>query len=161
MLLGSASPCVESYYNAKTGKYALVEMHTRYKGISPPKTQTIDIRKAHLKKQMKYQFSLEMLDGIEQTLSAGKQVILFQNRRGYSPILSCDICSYSPNCKRCDVSLTYHKWNHHLKCHYCGYSEKTPSICSDCGGKSFVDKGFGTEKIEESLIELFPKNVIV
>jgi len=159
VLLGSATPCVESYYNAKTGKYALVEMHTRYQGIAPPKIQTIDIRKAHLKKQMKYQFSPEMLTSIEQTLSAGKQVILFQNRRGYSPVLSCGTCAYTPNCNSCDVSLTYHKWNNQLKCHYCGYTEKLPEVCPSCSAKDFSDKGFGTEQIEESLKALFPEHV--
>ena len=157
VLLGSATPCVESYYNAKTGKYALVEMHTRYQGIAPPKIQTIDIRKAHLKKQMKYQFSPEMLTSIEQTLSAGKQVILFQNRRGYSPVLSCGTCAYTPNCNSCDVSLTYHKWNNHLKCHYCGYTEKLPEVCPSCSANDFEDKGFGTEQIEESLRALLPE----
>ena len=160
VLLGSATPSLETYHNAKKNKYALVKMETRYQGIALPKIETIDIRKAYLKKQMNHQFSPGLLNAMHESLDADTQIILFQNRRGYSPILSCDICSYNPNCKRCDVSLTYHKWNHHLKCHYCGYSEKIPSICSDCGGKSFVDKGFGTEKIEESLIELFPKNVI-
>jgi primosomal protein N' (replication factor Y) len=159
VLLGSASPCVESYYNAKIGKYALVEMHTRYKGIAPPRIQTIDIRKAHLKKQMKYQFSPEMLTGIEQTLSVGKQVILFQNRRGYSPVLTCGSCAYTPNCKQCDVSLTYHKWKNHLKCHYCGYTEQLPEVCPSCTANDFSDKGFGTEQIEESLKKLFPEFV--
>ncbi len=159
VLLGSATPCVESYYNAKTGKYALVEMYTRYQGIAPPKIQTIDIRKAHLKKQMKFHFSPEMLTSIEQTLSAGKQVILFQNRRGYSPVLSCGTCAYTPNCNSCDVSLTYHKWSNHLKCHYCGYTEKLPEFCSSCSANDFEDKGFGTEQIEESLIALLPEYI--
>ena len=160
VLLGSATPSLETYYNAKINKYALVKMESRYLGIELPKIETIDIRKAHLKKQMNHQFSNELLDAMQQSLDLGTQIILFQNRRGYAPILRCEICSHIPHCKSCDVSLTYHKLNHHLKCHYCGYSEKTPSICSDCGGKSFIDKGFGTEKIEESLIELFPKNII-
>ena len=159
VLLGSATPCVESYYNAKTGKYALVEMHTRYQGIAPPKIQTIDIRRAHLKKQMKYQFSPEMLTSIEQTLSAGKQVILFQNRRGYSPVLSCGTCAYTLNCNSCDVSLTYHKWNNHLKCHYCGYTEKLPEVCPSCSANDFEDKGFGTEQIEENLRALLPEYI--
>jgi len=159
VLLGSATPCVESYYNAKTGKYALVEMHTRYQGIAPPKIQTIDIRRAHLKKQMKYQFSPEMLTSIEQTLSAGKQVILFQNRRGYSPVLSCGTCAYTLNCNSCDVSLTYHKWNNHLKCHYCGYTEKLPEVCPSCSANDFKDKGFGTEQIEENLRVLLPEYI--
>jgi primosomal protein N' (replication factor Y) len=159
VLLGSATPCVESYYNAKTGKYALVEMHTRFAGIALPKIQTIDIRKAHLKKQMTQQFAPKMLNAITETLEAGKQVILFQNRRGYSPVLSCGTCAYTPNCNACDVSLTYHKWNNQLKCHYCGYTEQVPEFCPSCTAKDFSDKGFGTEQIEESLKELLPTYV--
>jgi primosomal protein N' (replication factor Y) len=159
VLLGSATPSVESYYNAKTDKYALVEMHTRFADIALPKIKTIDIRKAHLKKQMIRQFAPEMLSAIEETLDSGKQVILFQNRRGYSPVLSCGTCAYTPNCNSCDVSLTYHKWNNHLKCHYCGYTEQVPETCPSCTAKDFSDKGFGTEQIEESLKELFPEYV--
>ena len=156
VLLGSATPCVESYYNAKTGKYALVEMLTRFAGIALPKIQTIDIRKAHLKKQMIQQFAPKMLSAITETLQSGKQVILFQNRRGYSPVLSCGTCSHTPNCNYCDVILTYHKWNNQLKCHYCGYIEQVPKFCPSCSAKDFIDKGFGTEQIEESLRELLP-----
>ena len=159
VLLGSATPCVESYYNAKTGKYALVEMHTRFADIALPKIETIDIRKAHLKKQMKHQFAPDMLNAIQETLEAGKQVILFQNRRGYSPVMSCGTCSYTPNCNSCDVSLTFHKWNNQLKCHYCGYTEQVPEVCPSCTAKDFSDKGFGTEQIEESLKELLPDYV--
>ncbi|KRO70084.1 MAG: hypothetical protein ABR81_01300, partial [Cryomorphaceae bacterium BACL11 MAG-121128-bin16] len=156
VVLGSATPSVESYYNAKIDKYGLVEMHSRFEGIALPKIQTIDIRKAHLKKQMTYQFAPKMLSAIEKTLNLGKQVILFQNRRGYSPVLSCETCAYTPNCTQCDVSLTYHKWNNQLKCHYCGYNEQLPKICPSCSASNFSDKGFGTEQIEESLKVLFP-----
>ena len=159
VLLGSATPCVESYYNAKTGKYALVEMHTRFADIALPKIQTIDIRKAHLKKQMTHQFAPEMLNTIKATLENGKQVILFQNRRGYSPVMSCGTCAYTPHCNSCDVSLTFHKWNNQLKCHYCGYTEQLPEVCPSCTAKDFSDKGFGTEQIEESLKELLPDYV--
>ena len=159
VLLGSATPCLESYYNAKTGKYGLVEMHSRYRGISPPEIQTIDIRKAHLKKQMIQQFSPKMLSAITHTLESRKQVILFQNRRGYSPVLSCGACAYTPNCNSCDVSLTYHKWNNQLKCHYCGYTEPVLEVCPSCSAKDFNDKGFGTEQIEEGLKELMPMYV--
>ena len=159
VLLGSATPCVESYFNAKTGKYALVEMFTRFSGIALPKIQTIDIRKAHLKKQMTKQFAPKMLSSIVETLESGKQVILFQNRRGYSPVLSCGTCAHTPNCNSCDVSLTYYKWNNHLKCHYCGYTEQVPDFCPSCSAKDFSDKGFGTEQIEESLRELLPTYV--
>jgi len=156
VLLGSATPCVESYFNAKIGKYALVEMFTRFAGIALPKIKTIDIRKAHLKKQMIKQFAPKMLISIKETLESGKQVILFQNRRGYSPVLSCTSCAYTPNCNYCDVSLTFHKWNNQLKCHYCGYTEQVPEFCNSCRAKDFSDKGFGTEQIEESLRELLP-----
>ena len=159
VLLGSATPCVESYYNAKIGKYALVEMHTRFADIALPKIEIIDIRKAHLKKEMKHQFAPDMLNAIQETLEAGKQVILFQNRRGYSPVMSCGTCSYTPNCNSCDVSLTFHKWNNQLKCHYCGYTEQVPEVCPSCTAKDFSDKGFGTEQIEESLKELLPDYV--
>lgn len=156
VLLGSATPSLETYYNARKGKYGLVEMNARFEGIALPKINTIDIRKAHLKKQMTYQFAPEMLEAIEKTLEDRKQVILFQNRRGYSPVLSCVACAYTPNCNSCDVSLTYHKWNNQLKCHYCGYTEKFPEVCPSCSAQDFSDKGFGTEQIEESLKELFP-----
>jgi len=159
VLLGSATPCVESYYNVKKGKYALVEMHTRYSDIALPKIQTIDIRKAHLKKQMSQHFSPEMLAAIQKTLEEGKQVILFQNRRGYSPVISCSTCAYTPNCNSCDVSLTYYKWNNQLKCHYCSYTEQVPEACPSCSANDFSDKGFGTEQIEESLKELLPTYV--
>lgn len=159
VLLGSATPSIESYYNTNKEKYGLVEMHSRFKDIALPKIKTIDIRKAHLKKKMHYQFSPKMLDAITETLENGKQVILFQNRRGYSPVLSCEYCAYTPECVQCDVSLTYHKWNNQLKCHYCGYTQQIPKICPNCSTQELSDKGFGTEQIEESLKVLFPKNV--
>ena len=159
VLLGSATPCVESYYNAKVGKYALVEMHTRFASIALPKIQTIDIRKAHLKKQMTHQFAPKMLSAIVETLKSGKQAILFQNRRGYSPVLSCGTCAYTSNCNSCDVSLTFHKWINQLKCHYCGYTEQVPEFCPSCSAKDFSEKGFGTEQIEESLKQLLPEYV--
>jgi len=156
VLLGSATPCLETYYNTIKGKYSLVEMHQRFSGIELPEINTIDIRKAHLKKQMNQQFAPEMVNAIRNTLEEGKQIILFQNRRGYSPVLSCVTCAYTPSCKSCDVSLTFHKWNNTLKCHYCGYTEDMPNICSSCEGQEFTDKGFGTEQIQESLNHLFP-----
>jgi primosomal protein N' (replication factor Y) len=157
VLLGSATPSVESYFNAKKDKYALVKMHTRFEDIALPRIKTIDIRKAYLKKQMTHQFAPDLLSAIRENMELGKQVILFQNRRGYSPILNCNSCAYTPNCKHCDVSLTYHKWNNHLKCHYCGYIEQVPEVCPSCLSEDFEDKGFGTEQIEESLKELFPE----
>ncbi|MAW21700.1 MAG: primosomal protein N' [Flavobacteriales bacterium] len=159
VLLGSATPSMESYFNAKIDKYALVEMHSRYEDIALPRINTIDIRKAHLKKQMVRQFAPDMLLAIKENIEKGKQVILFQNRRGYSPVMTCSSCAYTPNCKQCDVSLTYHKWNNQLKCHYCGYTEDVPEVCPSCLAKEFKDKGFGTEQIEESLKDLFPEFV--
>lgn len=160
VLLGSATPSLETYYNAKKDKYGLVEMHTRFEGIALPKIRTIDIRKAHLKKQMLYQFSPEMIDEIKEALSNQSQVILFQNRRGYSSVLSCKSCAYTPHCIQCDVSLTYYKWDSQLKCHYCGFSKEIPDACPSCNAKEIDDKGFGTEQVEESLKILFPEHVI-
>ncbi|MEC7863566.1 MAG: primosomal protein N' [Bacteroidota bacterium] len=156
VLLGSATPCVESYYNAIKEKYSLVNMQSRFADIAMPEIQTIDIRKAHLKKQMTHQFAPDMLSSIKQALEAGKQVILFQNRRGYSPVMSCGTCAFTPSCNSCDVSLTYHKWNNQLKCHYCGNTDTVPDNCPSCSSNDFSDKGFGTEQIEESLQGLFP-----
>ena len=160
VLLGSATPSLESYYNANKGKYELVEMKSRYKGINLPHIQTIDIRKAHLKKEMVTHFSAKLLAEIEICLASKKQVILFQNRRGYSPILSCNSCGYTPYCKHCDVSLTFYKFNNHLKCHFCGYTQKILDYCSNCSSKDFKNIGFGTEQIEESLKLLFPSKSI-
>ena len=159
VLLGSATPSLETYYNVKKNKFGLIEMNSRFEGIALPNIQTIDIRKVHLKKQMVYQFAPDMLKSINEILEDGKQVILFQNRRGYSPVLSCESCAYTPNCAHCDVSLTYYKWNNNLKCHYCGYSQNIPETCPSCSAKEFSDKGFGTEQIEESLKELFPNYI--
>ena len=160
VILGSATPSLESYYNVNQDKFYLVEMSQRYKGISLPKIEIIDIRKAHLKKQMTSQFSNIMIDMIKSSLILGKQIILFQNRRGYSPVMSCCSCSFTPVCKQCDVSLTYHKIHAHLRCHYCGYTEKLPNHCPSCFSEEFQEKGFGTEQVEEKLNELFPNYII-
>ena len=157
LLLGSATPSFESYINAETGKYQLIELNSRYTDIQLPKIKCIDIRKANLKKQMKAQFSPELLNIISVTLEKGKQVILFQNRRGYAPVLSCTSCAFTPNCNQCDVSLTYHKWQNQIKCHYCGYMEDVPTNCPECNSNEFDSKGFGTEQIKESLDAFFPE----
>jgi primosomal protein N' (replication factor Y) len=157
VLLGSATPCVESYFNAKTGKYALVEMFTRFSGIALPKIQTIDIRKAHLKKQMTKQFAPKMLSSIVETLESGKQVILFQNRRGYSPVLSCGTCAHTPNCNSCDVSLTYHQTTNILKCHHCGFSEENDTKCKKCFKSTILKRGLGTQQVEEEVKNIFPE----
>ena len=160
LLLGSATPALESYYNAIERKYHLVELNSRYQDLKLPKIECIDIRKAYLKKKMQAQFAPELLDEIKETIANGKQVILFQNRRGYSPILSCATCAFTPNCKYCDVSLTYHKWQNQIKCHYCGFTENLPTICPSCNATDFDSKGFGTEQVHESLNVLLPEATI-
>lgn len=157
VLLGSATPSIESWYNASIKKYSLVAMNLRYSYIQPPEIDLIDLRKSYLKKQMKYQFSNEMINQIDNELKLGKQIILFHNRRGYSPMLICNECGCAPDCIYCDVSLTYHKFNKQLRCHYCGYSQDVKTSCKKCSFNNFVDKGFGTEQIEESIKILFPK----
>tara|TARA_B100000902_G_C27321187_1_gene924617 strand:- start:2299 stop:4728 length:2430 start_codon:yes stop_codon:yes gene_type:complete len=159
ILLGSATPSLESWFNAKKDKFGLVTMNQRFSYIKMPEINIIDIRKANLKKKMKYQFSEEMVIYIRKTLDLGKQVILFQNRRGYSPMLICESCGFTPNCHRCDVSLTHHKWNNNLTCHYCGYSISIPTNCPACSSSELDDKGFGTEQLEESMNLLFPEYV--
>ena len=160
LLLGSATPALESFYNAKKGKYNFVALNSRYQDLELPKIECVDIRKAHLKKQMQAQFAPKLLDEIKEAIANGKQVILFQNRRGYSPILSCTTCAFTPNCKHCDVSLTYHKWQKQIKCHYCGYTENIPNVCPTCSAVDFDSKGFGTEQIQESLNALLPEATI-
>jgi len=156
VLLGTATPSLESFLNAKNGKYGLVEMHKRYLGIELPKIEIIDINKAFLKKQMVNHFSFKMIEEIKNALIDGKQIILFQNRRGFSSYLSCSCCAYTPKCKKCDVSLTYHKKQNILKCHYCGYFESKQNSCPKCNGQTFISPSFGTEQIEECLNNLFP-----
>ena len=160
VILGSATPSIESYYNVLSNKYSLVEMKNRFQNIQLPNISIVDIRKAHLKKKMNSCFSLEMINSIEKSLNEEKQVILFQNRRGYSSFISCLDCGFTPKCKNCDVSLTFHKRNNHIRCHYCGYTEKTPVLCSHCNADKFDNKGFGTEQIEEKIRDLFPEKVV-
>ncbi|MBT6013308.1 MAG: primosomal protein N' [Flavobacteriales bacterium] len=156
VLLGSATPSVETYYNTKIGKFALVELNSRFGNMQLPEIHTVDIKKAHLKKQMEYHFSPFLLKHIGAALKKGKQIILFQNRRGYAPLLECNLCSWTPSCNNCDVSLTYHKHTNSLRCHYCGYSADKQLSCKSCGHNEIIDKGFGTEQIEEELKTLFP-----
>ena len=157
VLLGSATPAVESYYNAQQGKYGLVELSTRYGDIQMPEIQCVDLERAHKKKEMKSHFAQELLNHIEHALNQKEQVILFQNRRGYSPLWSCETCGWTPQCKHCDVSLTYHKFDHKLSCHYCGAKQNPPTTCQACGSNTLKMIGFGTEKIEEELAIFFPK----
>jgi len=157
VLLGSATPSIETYYNAQSGRFGLVELNERFGGVSIPEISTIDLRKARLKGKMHEHFSEELLTAIMQTLEKKEQVILFQNRRGYSPVTSCQTCGYVVKCKNCDVSLTYHKLSHRLSCHYCGYSTAQQYQCPVCGSLKMEEKGLGTEKIEEEIQALIPE----
>lgn len=156
-LLGSATPSVESYYNAKNDKYGMSVLKNRYCDITMPEIIVADMYEARRKKIMKGIFTPELYEGIKSTLQKGKQVILFQNRRGYAPLLFCEDCGSISKCKNCDVSLTYHRYNNKLVCHYCGYEEQVPRICPVCSGENMSVKGYGTEKIEEELQKYFPK----
>ena len=155
-LLGTATPSIESYFNAKAGKYGLVELNTRYQDIELPEIFIADIKEARRKKQMKSHFTPLLLEHIENTLKNKGQIILFQNRRGYAPYLECTSCNSIPNCKHCDVSLTYHKHTNQLVCHYCGYAYTNKGRCEECGSNSVHTRGFGTEKVEDELAILFP-----
>jgi len=156
VLLGSATPAIESYHNALNGKYGLVEITERYGGIQMPQIEVVDLREEYRHKRMKSIFSETLLNSVEAALGKGEQVILFQNRRGFSLHISCDNCGWVPQCIQCDVSLVYHKKDNQLRCHYCGYSSHVPERCPDCGYSGLLMRGFGTEKIEEELSIFFP-----
>ncbi|GAA4142332.1 primosomal protein N' [Sphingobacterium kyonggiense] len=151
VLLGSATPSVESYYNAKAGKYGLVELLERYGDAKLPEIKIIDIAEAARKEEMFSYFSAELLQAIATTVKNKEQVILFQNRRGHTPFLQCGTCGYVAKCVNCDVSMTYHKTSNLLHCHYCGFSEEMPQTCPGCGMPNLQSKGFGTERVEEEL----------
>lgn len=155
-LLGSATPSLESYFNALQNKYGLIELTRRYGNVLLPDMELVDIKEARRKKRMKGHFSERLFLAIEETLLLGEQVILFQNRRGYAPILECESCGHSPQCPNCDVSLTYHQYKKQLRCHYCGYHMALQVKCLACGSDELDTKGVGTEQIEEELKELFP-----
>lgn len=157
MLLGSATPSLETYRNAELEKFGLVELSERYGGVQPPKIELVDIKEATRKMQMKSHFSEQLINEIKSTIEVGEQVILFQNRRGYSPYIVCKLCHWIPNCVQCDVSLTYHKFGSELRCHYCGYRTKLPNTCVACGDHHLQVRGFGTEKIEEELGLIIPE----
>jgi len=157
VLLGTATPSIESYFNAKTGKYGLTELFTRYKEISLPEIRIADIKEATKKLQMRSLFTPQLTESLKQTLENKEQVILFQNRRGFSPFTECEICSNIPKCENCDVSLTYHKQTNHLICHYCGYSERASRNCKACGSPAMRTRGFGTQKVEDEILTLFPE----
>lgn len=157
VLLGSATPALESYFNAKEGRYGLVELHERFGGVQMPEILCADLEKETKQKSMKSHFSSFLMNEMEEALERKEQIILFQNRRGYTPLWSCELCNWTPQCKNCDVSLTYHKLTNVLKCHYCGYFVTPPSSCGACGSKKLKMIGFGTEKIEDELAIYFPK----
>ena len=157
VLLGSATPSIESYYNAKEGRYGLVKLDERYGGVQMPEIQCADLVKETKQKTMRSHYSSFLLTSMEEALERGEQIILFQNRRGYSPVWSCETCGWTPQCKNCDVSLTYHKSSSALKCHYCGYFISPPSACGACGSRKLKMLGFGTEKIEDELAIYLPK----
>jgi len=157
ILLGSATPSLESFYNVETGKFKLVELNERYGGVKPPNINTVDLRETYKRKRMSGHFSEELISKINQTLAKGKQVIIFQNRRGYSPVIECTSCGHTPQCPSCDVSLTLHKSNNTLRCHYCGYKMAVQTSCLACGSKTLSAVGFGTEQIEQEALKLFPE----
>jgi len=157
VLLGSATPSFESYYNARTNKYGFAELTERFGGVELPQTEVVSITEETKKKTMQSHFTSVLMEDIKRALANKEQVILFQNRRGYAPLLMCKICAYTPKCINCDVSLTYHKSSGKLHCHYCGYKEDAPSICPACGSTHLEYKGFGTEKVEDELSMLLPE----
>ena len=156
-LLGSATPCMETYTNAKNGKFGYVRLDKRYKDIALPKIEVVDVKDMTRRKMMKGPFSPRLLEAIQESLDNNKQVILFQNRRGFVPIVECQDCGWIPKCEHCDVSLTMHKNTNLLTCHYCGYTYAIPKVCPKCGGIHLRGRGFGTEKIEDQIMELFPE----
>ena len=156
VLLGSATPALESYFNAQHSKYSLVNLDRRFGNVMLPEIEIVDIKDKHRKKRMTGHFSDRLIEEIRESLNEKEQVILFQNRRGFSPILECNTCGHSPQCPNCDVSLTYHSHNNQLRCHYCGYHIAMQKKCMACGSIELSTKGFGTEKVETELKALFP-----
>lgn len=155
-LLGTATPSVESYYNACQGKYGLVTLTSRYKDIQLPEIRVVDTKDLQRRKMMTGPFSPPLIAAVNDALKSGQQVILFQNRRGFAPMIECRTCGWVPKCTNCDVSLTMHKSMNLLTCHYCGYTYRIPTVCPACGGTDLRGRGFGTEKVEEYVGQLFP-----
>lgn len=156
VLLGSATPSLESYFNTKQNKYGLVEITKRYNNVLLPEIELVDIKDKHKRKLMKGHFSDRLIQEMTEALNEGHQIILFQNRRGFSPIIECVTCGHSPQCSNCDVSLTYHQYRNELRCHYCGYHTLMHKNCEACGSVELDNKGFGTEQIEEEVKVIFP-----
>lgn len=157
VLLGSATPSLESYFNALQGKYTLVPLKERFGGVQLPSIHIADVQSETKKKTMQTHFSSMLMGRLNETLEKGEQAVLFQNRRGYAPQLECELCAFTPHCVNCDVSLTYHKHIQKLKCHYCGYQESLIHTCPACGSTQLNIKGFGTEKVEDELQVLLPE----
>ena len=160
-LLGSATPAIESYYNASQGKYGLVSLLSRYENIKLPQVEIVDTREARKKKEMNGTFSGRLIALCRESIKAGEQAILFQNRRGYAPMVSCKQCGWVPKCENCDVSLTYHKYQHTLSCHYCGFTITLPDLCPACKQPSIEVFGYGTERIEDDIDAIFPDTKIL
>ena len=156
VILGSATPSIESRYNVDKGKYELVELNKRFEDVLMPEIQLIDLKKHYKKKEVKNHFSYPLLEAIDDTIKERKQVILFQNRRGYAPLVECERCGHTPGCPHCDVSLTYHQHSKQLRCHYCGFQEAYQASCQSCGSVELNTKGLGTEQIVDALKELRP-----
>ncbi|UMB61056.1 primosomal protein N' [Lutibacter sp. A80] len=156
VLLGSATPSIETFYNAQQGKYGYVELNRRFGNVLLPEIELVDVKEKHRKKRMKGHFSDRLLEMIQDALDEKEQVILFQNRRGFAPVVECETCGVSPQCPQCDVSLTFHSFRKELRCHYCGYRQAMPHNCGACGSEKLNTKGFGTEQIEQELEQLFP-----
>lgn len=155
-LLGTATPSIESYRNAQLGKYGLVTLSQRYKDIQLPTIEVVDIKDLRRRKLMSGPFSPRLIAAVRDALQRGEQAILFQNRRGFAPMIECRTCGWVPHCPNCDVSLTYHKSMNVLTCHYCGYTERVPEQCPNCESKDIKGRGYGTEKIEDEIMEVFP-----
>ena len=157
ILLGTATPCMESYHNAMTGKYGYVKLTERYKGIQLPEIQVVDTRDLQRRKMMRGPFSPLLLASVREALERGEQAILFQNRRGWAPMIECKQCGWVPRCQHCDVSLTLHRNMNQLSCHYCGFTYQVPTECPACGSKELQGRGYGTEKIEDQIRDIFPE----
>lgn len=157
VLLGTATPSMESYHNACMGKYGYVQLTTRYKDVAMPEIRVVDTKDLYHRKMMRGVFSPDLLEAMRTALSNKKQVLLFQNRRGFAPMVECKVCGWVPKCKNCDVSLTYHRSMNLLTCHYCGYTYPVPKQCPNCESTELLGRGYGTEKIEDRVRELFPE----
>ena len=155
-ILGSATPSLESFYNTKTGKYGLVTLQERYRNIMMPEIQIVNTFELRKRKKMKSVLAPLLIDQMNQSLENGEQVILFRNRRGFASLVECEQCAWTPKCKRCDVSLTYHKKRDRLICHYCNATYTLPAKCPSCNSENLKKLGQGTEQLEEEVESLFP-----